>query len=152
MKKNKLMMIIILAVLVVVTAALTTAHLATRQQADENGLQIVWKGKTIVVPLDKLTLFAVQGTTVNGKGETQMVDGMGISVMDLLDHAGIAAKKFTTVQVVSDDEYTATLQQEEVCEEGKAWLLVDEEDVRLVVFGDSDSKRKVKDVVRLVVE
>ena len=54
--------------------------------------------------------------------------------------------------MVSDDEYTATLQQEEVCEEGKAWLLVDEEDVRLVVFGDSDSKRKVKDVVRLVVE
>ena len=47
---------------------------------------------------------------------------------------------------------TATLQRDEVCEEGKAYLLVDEETLRLIVFGDKDSKRKVKNVVRLILE
>ena len=151
MKKNKLI-IIILAVLVVITAALTAAHLATRQQAVENGLQIVWQGKTTVVALDKLTLTAVQGTTVNGKGETQNIDGAGISLSDLLAQAGVPTEEFTAVQVVSDDEYTATLQREEVYEEGKAYLLVDEEGARLVVFGDDNSKRRVKNVVRITLE
>ena len=151
MKKNKLT-IIILAVLVVVTAVLTTIHLTTRQQADENGLQIVRQGKTTVISLDKLPLTAVHGTTVNGKGETQTVDGEGIALSDLLTHAKISLDSFAQVQVVSDDEYTATLQRDEVCEEGKAYLLMDEETLRLIVFGDKDSKRKVKNVVRLILE
>ena len=151
MKKNKLT-IIILAVLVVVTAVLTTIHLTTRQQADENGLQIVRQGKTTVISLDKLPLTAVHGTTVNGKGETQTVDGEGIALSDLLTHAKISLDSFAQVQVVSDDEYTATLQRDEVCEEDKAYLLMDEETLRLIVFGDKDSKRKVKNVVRLILE
>ena len=65
MKKNKLT-IMVLAVLVILTAVLTTIHLTTRQQADENGLQIVRQGKTTVISLDKLPLTAVHGTTVNG--------------------------------------------------------------------------------------
>ena len=70
----------------------------------------------------------------------------------MLTRTKISLDSFEQVQVVSDDEYTATLQRDEVCEEGKAYLLVDEETLRLIVFGDKDSKRKVKNVVRLILE
>jgi hypothetical protein len=148
MKKNKLT-IIMICVLVVLTAILTVVHLTTRQQETENAIQVVFDGKTVTVPLDKLTLVQVQGTMVTGKGEQRPIDSMGISVADLLKQAKVPAKGVT---VTSGDEYSVSLTAEEVAADNKAWLLIEEGSARLIVFGDENSKRNVKNVVRLTVE
>ena len=37
-------------------------------------------------------------------------------------------------------------------EDGKAWLLLEQPYLRLVVFGDQNSKRSVSNVVQIIVE
>ena len=148
MKKHKLT-IIILCVLVALTAVLAGIHLTTREPETENAIQVQYMGQTITVFVDEMTLVPVQGTMVTGKGEQRHIDGVGISVADLLQQANAA---IGTVTVTSTDEYSVTLTAEEVTAENKVWLLFEEESFRLMVFGDEDSKRNVKNVVRLRVD
>ena len=68
---------------------------------------------------------------------------------DLLKQAGIETG---TVTVTSADEYSVRLTAEEVAAEDKAWLLFEGDAFRLIVFGDKDSKRNVKNVIRLQVD
>ena len=71
-------------------------------------------------------------------------------VKDLLASTKIAS--YSKVTVVSDDSYTADLTAEEVAESGKAYLLLEQPYLRLVVFGDQNSKRSVSNVVQIIVE
>ncbi len=59
---------------------------------------------------------------------------------------------YSKVSVVSDDSYSAELTADEVKEDGKVYLLNEEDSLRLVVFGDENSKRSVSNVVQIVVE
>jgi hypothetical protein len=150
MKKHKLA-IIIIAILILLTAVLTVVHLTTREQSAEGAVQIVQNGKTELVYLADLKPVApVQGTVVNNAGEEKKIDGQGILVIDVLKLAGVTAEN--EVKVTSDDEYTVSLTAEEVAEEGKAWLLIEDGTLRLIVFGDQGAKRNVKNVVRLTVD
>lgn len=150
MKKHKLA-IIIIAILILLTAVLTVVHLTTREQSAEGAVQIVQNGKTKLVYLADLKPVApVQGTVVNNAGEEKKIDGQGILVIDVLKLAGVTAEN--EVKVTSDDEYTVSLTAEEVAEEGKAWLLIEDGTLRLIVFGDQGAKRNVKNVVRLTVD
>lgn len=148
MEKNKLI-VIILCVLVTLTAVLTVVHLTTREKETKNAIQVVYKDQITTVPLDELTLVPVRGTMVTGKGEQRPIDGMGISVADLLKQAHVETGAVT---VHSADEYSVTLTAEEVAAENKAWLLIEEGAARLIVFGDENSKRNVKNVVRVTVD
>ena len=57
------------------------------------------------------------------------------------------------VTVTADDEYSAVVTAEELAAPDKVYLIAQEEDgVQLVVFGDSNSKRNVSNVVRVTVE
>lgn len=150
MKKHKLA-IIIIAILVLLTAVLTVVHLTTREEGQEGAIQVVYGGKTTLVSVDDLKpVAAVQGTVVNNAGEEKKIDGQGILVSDVLKLAGAAASGEVTV--TADDEYSVSLTAEEVAEEGKAWLLIEDGTLRLIVFGDQGAKRNVKNVVRLTVE
>ena len=150
MKKHKLT-IIIIAILILLTTVLTVVHLTTRDQRAEGAIQVVYNGKTELVYLEDLKPAAqVQGTVVNNAGEEKKIDGQGILVSDVLKLAGVAAQN--EVKITSDDEYTVSLAAEEVAEEGKAWLLIEDNTLRLIVFGDQGAKRNVKNVVRLTVE
>lgn len=150
MKKHKLA-IIIIAILVLLTAVLTVVHLTTREEGQEGAIQVVCGGKTTLVSVDDLKpVAAVQGTVVNNAGEEKKIDGQGILVSDVLKLAGAAASGEVTV--TADDEYSVSLTAEEVAEEGKAWLLIEDGTLRLIVFGDQGAKRNVKNVVRLTVE
>ena len=76
--------------------------------------------------------------------------------MDVLSFADTGSGDFAYVRVVSSDEYAAELFPEELAAGGTAFLIRDSSDdgadtVRLIVFGDPDSKRQVKDVVRIEV-
>ncbi len=150
MKKNKLTLLII-GILVLLTAALAVIHLTTRQQEQEGALQVVYNGKTTVIALKDLKPVAqVEGTVTNNAGEEKQISGKGILVSDVLKLAGVGVDK--TVKVTSADEYSVELTAEEVSEEGRAWLMLEEDSLRLIVFGDKGAKRNVKNVARLNID
>ena len=62
---------------------------------------------------------------------------------------------YKTVKVVSDDEYAAELTPEEAKDNTKTFFIIDEnketkaQTLRLIVFGDENSKRQVKKAARI---
>lgn len=154
MKKRNL---IITIVLVLAAALIAVIYLSDRHQAPRGNLHILCEGKEPLVDPFSLPLTEVKGTTVNGKGEEKKISEEGVSVLDVLSLAGIGSGDFSSVRVVSSDEYAAELMAEEFSSENFAFLIRDSSDdgtesIRLIVFGDSNSKRQVKDVVRIEVE
>lgn len=146
--KNRKLTIIMIGVLLVLTAILAVVHLTTREKETAGALQIISHGETVTLALDELKpLEKVSGSVVNGKGETIPVDAKGISVKNVLALAGVTED--APVRVVAADEYSVTVAAEET---GEVWLVMEGDGLRLVVFGDSDSKRNVRNVVRLSVE
>ena len=148
MKTHKALLLIL--VLVMITGIAAWFHLTSREEAAEGTLQITVSGNTQTIELAALDYAPVSGVRVNGKGETISVEGRGILVKDLLASTKIAS--YSKVTVVSDDSYTAELTAEEVAQDGKAWLLLEQPYLRLVVFGDQNSKRSVSNVVQIIVE
>lgn len=148
MKKRKIT-IFVVGVLLVITALLTVIHLTTRQEATAGAIQVVCPEGVAVIPVADLSPVPITGTMVNGKGEERAVNGEGVSVACLLKRAGV---EVTGVTVTASDEYAVSLTAEEVAAENKAWLLLEEDSIRLIVFGDEDSRRNVKNVVRVTPE
>ena len=148
MKNKKL--VIIAAVLVLVAVIAAAVHFMTAPKAAEGDVILTYGGKTTGITLADLELTDVNGVRVNCKGEEIEVNGKGIFVKDLLHEYGVA--DFTKISVVSEDSYVAEIENAEVQEEGKAYILVEEGEARLVVFGDTNSKRSVSNVKQIVVE
>lgn len=148
MKKSKVVFLILL--LVALTGVLAAVHLTTRDKVGENEVQLTYQDKTYSVEYKKLDLEQVTGTRVNGKGEEKKVEASGILLRKLLEEKNI--EEYSQVTVVSDDSYSAKIAAEEIKEEEKAYLLLQEEELRLVVFGDENSKRSVSNVKQIVVE
>ena len=70
---------------------------------------------------------------------------------DVLTEAGFDPADAGSVKVTAADEFSAELSGGEVNEDGKAYLVSEDDgSMRLVVFGDSNAKRKVIDVAILV--
>lgn len=148
MKANKALVIIL--VLAVFTGIAAWFHLSSREEVTAGTVQIIVDGDAQAVHLSDLNYQQVSGVRVNGKGESIPVEGEGISVKDLLEVRNITS--CTKVTVVSDDAYSAQLTAQEIMEDGKAYLLLDEDYLRLMVFGDQNSKRSVSKVVQVIVE
>lgn len=141
---------VIILVLALLTGIAAYFHLSSREEAAEGTVQITVDGSAQTVKLCDLNYEWVSGVRVNGKGESIPVEGEGISVKDLLETQRVVS--CARVTVISDDTYTAELKAEEIAEDGKAYLLLDEAYLRLVVFGDQNSKRSVSRVVQIIVE
>lgn len=149
MKKNRLM--IFAFVLVAVTAIVATIHLNTRDEVAEGQIKLINGDKEITVNLNDFEYEQLSGIRVNGKGEEIPMEGKGILMRDLLKT--VETIEYETVQVMADDSYTAEVTVEEVIEDGKVCLFLQEEGgLRLVVFGDENSKRSVSDVVQIIIE
>lgn len=145
MKNKKIYIFIIL--LLVITGIAAFAHLSTRDVVPENGIQVIVNGDSKILDIDNLKYENVTGSYVTGKGEEREVDGPGISLEAILKEASVS--KFTKVSVTSDDSYSVEITAEENAE---AYLLHEEDSLRLIVFGDKDSKRNVKNVMTIEVE
>ena len=142
MKNRKL--IILTIVLLILAAAFAVLHLSSRETVAENSVQLSADGKIHEISLSDLSLTAISGVRVNGKGEQIPVDGKGISLTDLLKNYNVSA--YSKVTVVSDDSYSAEVSADEA---ENANFLVEDGQLRLVVFGDSDSKRSVSNVKQI---
>ena len=153
MKTSKTMKILMLALLLVTIIA-AGAYLALRAQIPEDAIALEYGSTTYIVDLQGIKMTEIHGERMNGKGETKPVDGMGFHLQDLV--AWTLGKDFTcnTVTITASDGVSAEITADELNEEGKVVLLWNEEDGRLqlIVFGDSNSKRSVKQVERIEVK
>lgn len=148
MKTSKAFALIL--VLVILTGIAAWFHLSTREEVTEGTVQVTVDGHAQTLKLSGLPYEPVSGVRVNGKGESISVEGDGISVKAFLETQNTAS--CSKVTVVSDDSYSAELTAEEIQQDGKAYLLLEDGYLRLVVFGDSNSKRSVSNVVQILVE
>lgn len=139
----------VIAALVLLTAAAAAVHFATRAQVPEGSIRVEWGGKEAHIALEELELTAVHGTIRNGKGEELAVDGQGALLSSLLDKLGITG--YEQVAVTAGDSYSAVVTADEIVRPDKVYLLVREDGVRLVVFGDENSRRNVSGVEILTV-
>ena len=129
------------------TTVLAVVHLSGREKTEPLNLQVRSGEKTVTVNVAALKSVTVEGTTVNGKGEEKQIHEEGVSLKAVLEAAGLGGCE--TVKVCAADEYSAEVSVDEVSEDGKVWLLKQEDTLRLLVFGDKNSKRDVKNVERL---
>lgn len=145
--KKRLGLICVLCAVLV--AVLAVVHFATRTEVPENAIAIEAGKNTSYVVMSEQKLSTVEGEVVNGKGETSEVSGEGILLQDLLKDA--KAEVTSKVKVISDDEYSAEVEADEL-EGEKVYLVMEDQTVRMYVFGDPNSKRNVANVKRIVVE
>ena len=149
MKKHKVKLFA--AVLVILTVVAAILHLNTREVVAEGTLQLKAGETTMNLDISEFDYQQVTGVRMNGKGEEIPVDAPGISIKNVIAYAKVT--EYETVTVVAEDSYSAEISAEEVEDGTKAIFIVDDEKkLRLVVFGDSNSKRSVSDVVQIVVE
>ena len=112
---------------------LAVLHLTTRTPEIYGAILV--NGKA--VQLTDLELRPVVGTIVNGKGEKTQLDTHGIALTNICEG---------DTTVTSSDEYSAVIAADEL---SKAYLISEGDSLRLVVFGDENAKRDVKNVVRI---
>ncbi len=136
--------------LLLLTAVAAGAHLLTRDQVTEGCVQLLYGEKSYEVEISKLEYEQVTGTRVNGKGEEIPVEASGILLKNLLNAQKIT--EYSKVTVKADDSYSAEMTREEVQDASKVYLLHEEGELRLIVFGDTNSKRSVSNVVQIVIE
>lgn len=149
--KLKKQYVLVLALLVL-TAALAAVHLTTRESIPKNAVRVTWNDETVYLDSADFNGEDVHGTLVNGKGEETAVNGNGLSLAQALEKAQVDVSAVETVTVTARDEFSAHVSGEELREAGKVYLLNEEEGVMLVVFGDSNAKRRVHLVERIDVQ
>lgn len=146
MKKNY--SLILIAVVFAATALAAVWHLQTQPKQEAGVISVQYRGSASEVKVKDLSLSRVCGTIVNGKGESIEIDADGIGLADFLDHEGVA--DFERITAVAHDEYRAELYEEDV--PNANIILEPEGSIRLIVFGDPDSKRNVSDIVRIEIQ
>lgn len=146
-KKSK-KLYLLAAVLLLAVAVFAVIYSNSLESVEEQSILLQIGDKKETIPFSDLTVETVQGSRKNGKGEEIPVNGMGISLANLLKDRMEGAESYE-VTVSSDDSYHAQVASDEV---ESAYLLQEEEELRLVVFGDSNSKRSVSGVKIITVE
>lgn len=147
MKEKSKLTKILAAALVLVTVIAAAVHLTTRTQVPELSVLIEGAGVSKTVSITELKLEQVTGQAKTQKGTFLEIDAPGIPLKDLLTGAGFDLDQ---AQVIADDGYSATVTGEEIAAEGKVYLLRQEDDtLRLIVFGDENSKRNVNKVAQI---
>ena len=147
MKKDKKILLLIILVMCLISAGAAWWYLSSREdETDSSGdfgksLVVVSSGNEKQVDISGLTTESFSGTTVNGKGETNEVSGQGVKLSSLIE-----TEDYTEVTVTADDAYSAAVKKDEI---DNAWLKIDGDSAGLIVFGDKDSKRNVRNVVRI---
>ena len=137
-------------VLLVTVLLIAGINITYRDKIAAGIVELTAGEKTVSITLKDVTAGEVKGVRVNGKGEEIQVEGEGILLGTLLNNKGI--KAYTKVTVISDDAYSAEVSYDEIIAGTEAYIMEDEGTARLVVFGDSNSKRSVSNVKQIVVE
>lgn len=148
MKKSTKIIMTAIAALIALTAVFAIIHSAARTEVPDGALLVSCGGEKKYVDLASLDTVSVRGSVVNGKGEKSDVNTQGVPLADVIENAGFDPNGAVTVKVTADDEFSAELSGDELNEDGKAYLVSEDDgSMRLVVFGDSNAGRNVRNVV-----
>ena len=148
MKKSTKIIMAAIAALIALTAVFAIIHSAARTEVPDGALLVSCGGEKKYVDLASLDTVSVRGSVVNGKGEKSDVNTQGGPLADVIENAGFDPNGAVTVKVTADDEFSAELSGDELNEDGKAYLVSEDDgSMRLVVFGDSNAGRNVRNVV-----
>ena len=148
MKKSTKIIMAAIAALIALTAVFATIHSAARTEVPDGALLVSCGGEKKYVDLASLDTVSVRGIVVNGKGEKSDVNTQGVPLADVIENAGFDPNGAVTVKVTADDDFSAELSGDELNEDGKAYLVSEDDgSMRLVVFGDSNAGRNVRNVV-----
>ena len=148
MKKSTKIIMAAIAALIALTAVFAIIHSAARTEVPDGALLVSCGGEKKYVDLASLDTVSVRGSVVNGKGEKSDVNTQGVPLADVIENAGFDPNGAVTVKVTADDEFSAELSGDELNEDGKAYLVSEDDgSMRLVVFGDSNAGRNVLNVV-----
>lgn len=146
MKRNRIVILVIFLLAVAVAVA-AVVRLGTHTPAAQGTVRVDTGSGVVEVELGELTCQRVRGQMKTGKGEVREIDAQGFPLRALLTAAGVDPETWPGAEVAAGDGYYATVRREELMEEGKVFLIAQEEGgVRLIVFGDENSKRNVSDV------
>ena len=141
MSKEKKIILTVIAALLFVTAIASWLYLSNLEVVPEYSVAVYNNGNKKVIDLDGLKTEPLKGEVVDGKGESKEVDGVGVPLETLL-----GTDDYTEVTITSDDGYSVIVRDFEM---SQAWIQVKDGKARLYVFGDDNSKRNVKNVVRI---
>lgn len=148
MKKSTKIIMAAIAALIALTAVFAIIHSTARTEVPDGALLVSCGGEKKYVDLASLDTVSVRGSVVNGKGEKSDVNTQGVPLADVIENAGFDPNGAVTVKVTADDEFSAELSGDELNEDGKAYLVSEDDgSMRLVVFGDSNAGRNVRNVV-----
>jgi len=137
----------VLALLIGITCILSAFHLSHQPDVQPGSFRLSVSGSERTVSFSSLPMDPVTGTIVNGKGDFSEIDATGISVAKLMAHIGAELPAETTVRVLAADQYSAEILLSE-----PAFLIPEDNgSLRLIVFGDENSARNVRNVVLLEV-
>ena len=148
MKKSTKIIMAAIAALIALTAVFAIIHSAARTEVPDGALLVSCGGEKKYVDLASLDTVSVRGSVVNGKGEKSDVNTQGVPLAEVIENAGFDPNGAVTVKVTADDEFSAELSGDELNEDGNAYLVSEDDgSMRLVVFGDSNAGRNVRNVV-----
>ena len=120
-------------------------YMNTRDKIEKGDILIEYQNTQYYFDIKESSYETVQGELVNGKGEVSQVNSNGIALIKYLQDA--KDFEYSQVTVIADDAFSAVVSKEEI-----EYLLKDKDQYTLAVFGDSNSKRNVRNVVKLVLE
>ena len=151
--RQKRIVLLIIFILAAAVALLVILHLTGDGIVEQGQVEIIRQDQKWFIGEKEIARIPVKGELVNGKGESVLIDAKGIALADALSSAGIDPAEVAVLKITSQDEYSAEITGEELLENGKVYLISEDDGTfTLVVFGDSNSKRKVKEVARIEVD
>lgn len=156
---------IMLAVLLVLIAAVLIVGFQVRNQQLElekaGSVRLIVQGQEFVIPVSQLDRGEFFGETVSGKGEAISNSYRGVEVRTLLQEREYNPDRVTGMTATAADQYSAEYSGDEIREAGRVYLAVamndqkiegmepDQPGVMVIVFGDSNSKRIIRNLVKL---
>ncbi len=156
--------VIILTVLILVAAVVIVGlqvrnSMLKKEKADAIILKA--NGREVVVPITSLNQEDFSGETINGKGEHFTHNYRGVALKTLLEKNKISLDNISSVTAFAADQFSAVYTGDEVREGQRVYLAVQMDGVtiegiekgkpgvQVIVFGDSNSKRLVRNLQTL---
>ena len=133
------------------------------EKEKEGTVLLVLQGQETVIPLSRLDREEFSKETVNGKGEIAMNSYRGIELKTLLQENGMKLDQVSGMTVTAADQYSAEYTGDEIRDSERIYLAVkiNEKEIEgiepgqpglmVIAFGDPNSKRMVRNPVRLEV-
>ena len=148
-KKIKITCLLLLGIAILVGIL----HVSRWEEVPSQRLVVEWEGKKKEISFSDLSLMAVHGTQKTAKGEIREIDAKGCLLKTALEVAVGAPIDAEKATVFAGDGFSAEVTAEEWEQPEQVYLILrEDETIQLLVLGDSDSKRNVKDVERILVE